>query len=150
MGFFSYFRTYIDGFAEIAKPLSDLTKKQIPNRLQWTPVYQQAFDLLKTKLCEATELHVINYGQPCGIMVDASNVAVGFCLIQWSDDNSEKPIAVDSAKLNHTQVARSTIEKEAYAVMFALRKFRNFIFLAKIDLLRSQSSFVSQGVCSKK
>ena len=28
LGFVSYFRTYIDKFAETAKPLTDLTKKQ--------------------------------------------------------------------------------------------------------------------------
>ena len=150
LGFFSYFRTYIDGFAEIAKPLSDLTKKQVPNRLQWTSVHQQAFDLLKTKLCAETELHVINYGQPCGILVDASNMAVGCCLIQWAEDNSEKPIAFASTKLNHTQVAWSTIEKEAYAVMFALRKFRNFIFLAKISIFSDHNPLLYLKECAPK
>lgn len=101
LGFFSYFRSYIDKFAEIAKPLTDLTRKQVPNKFLWTDVHQQAFDLLKRKLCEATKLHVINYGQPCGILVDASIVAVGCCLIQWTDDDQEKPIAFASAKLNH-------------------------------------------------
>ena len=37
----------------------------------------------------------------------------------------EKPIAFASAKLSSAQMAWSAIEREAYAVIFALRKFRN-------------------------
>jgi len=46
----------------------------------------------------------------------------------------EKPIAFASSKLTATQTKWSTIEREAYAVMFALRKFRNFVFGARIQI----------------
>ena len=132
LGLFSYFRTYIDKFVEIAKPLTTLTRKQVPNKIHWTDVHQHGFVLLKKKLREATKYHVINYGQQRGILVDASTVAVGCCLVQLTDDGQEKAIAFASAKLSHTQMAWSTIESEAYAVIFTLRKIRNFIFSAKI------------------
>ena len=150
LGFFSYFRTYIEKFAEISKPLSDLTRKQVPNQIPWTSVHQTAFDLLKKKLCEAAKLHVVDYGQPCGILVDATNVAVGCCLIQWSEDNQEKPIAFASAKLNHTQMAWSTIEREAYAVIFALRKFRNFVFSAKVSIFSDHNPLLYLRECAPK
>ena len=82
LGFFSYFRTYIENFAAVAKPLTELTKKQAPNRIEWTDTHQRAFSTLKQRLCEATKLHVIAYGEPCGVLVDASGSAVGCCLIQ--------------------------------------------------------------------
>jgi len=47
LGFFSYIRTYIDKFAEVAKPLTDLCKKQVVNPIQWTETHQNAFDDLK-------------------------------------------------------------------------------------------------------
>jgi len=75
---------------------------------------------------------VINYGQPCGSLVDANIVAVGCCMIQWTDDGQEKPVAFASAKFSHTQMALSTIEREIYAMIFALQKFRNFILSAKV------------------
>jgi len=128
LGFFSYFWTYIDRFAEVAKPLTDLTKKNVSNRVQWTEVHQKAFELLKNNLCEATKLHVIEYGKPCGIIADASGTSVRGCLIQWSEQGNEKPIAFISCKLTPAQIKWATIEQEAYAVVFALRKFRNFIF----------------------
>ena len=82
----------------------------------------EVFDGLKSDLANATKLHVIQFGEPCGILVDASNISVGCCLIQWAQDGLEKPIAFASAKLTPTQTCWSTIEREAYAVMFALRK----------------------------
>ena len=82
ISFFSYFRTYIDNFAEVAKRLTDMSKKQVVNPIQWTETHQNAFDDLKRKLCEAIKLHIIEYGKPVGISVDASSVAVGCCLFQ--------------------------------------------------------------------
>ena len=117
LGFFSYFRTYIDKFAETAKPLTDLTKKQVSNKISWTSEHQHAFDSLKQSLCNATKLHVFEFGKPCALLADASNVAVGCCLIQWAEDKREKPIVFASCKLTATQSAMSTIEREAYAVI---------------------------------
>jgi len=70
MGFFSYLRTYIKRFAELARLLTDLTKKQVQGRVQWTEVHQEAFDKLNESPCDVTKLHVITYGDPCGILVD--------------------------------------------------------------------------------
>jgi len=56
--FFSHLQTYIDTFAETAKPLTDLTKKQVSNKMSWTSEHQHAFDSLKQSLCNATKLLV--------------------------------------------------------------------------------------------
>ena len=59
-----------------------------------------------------------------------SNVAVGCCLIQWSDDNSENPIAFASAKLNHTLSKGKILFR-----LFALRMFRKFFFEVEFQRL---------------
>ena len=150
MGFFSYFRAYIGQFAEIAKPLTDLTKRPIQGPAQWTEVHQEAFNKLKNCLCDATKLHIISYGDPCGILVDSSSSAVGCCLIQWTHAGKEKPIAYASSKLTPTQTAWSTIEREAYAVTFALRKFRNFVFAAKIVVFSDHNHLLYLRECAPK
>jgi len=53
--------------AETAKPLTDLTKKQVSNKIYWTSEHQHAFGLLKQNLCNPTKLHVFEFGKPCGI-----------------------------------------------------------------------------------
>jgi len=92
LGFFSYFRTYIDRFAEISKPLTDLTKKQVSSKISWTSEHQHAFDFLKQSLCNATKLHIFEFGKPCGLLVDASNIAGGCCLISGLRANKKSPL----------------------------------------------------------
>ena len=50
-GFFSYFRDYIKNSAEVAKPLTDLTGKRIPNKVPWGEKENKAFVDLKTEFC---------------------------------------------------------------------------------------------------
>jgi len=109
-----------------------LTEKSAPNKIEWTAIHQEAFETLKQRLCEATKLNTFVFGQECGIIADSSGVAIGCCLIQWTAEGQEKPIAFASAKLTPTQAWWSTIEREAYSVVFALHKFRNFVFATRI------------------
>jgi len=44
LGFFWYFRSFIDRFAEIAKPLTDLTRKQVSSKISWTSEHQHAVE----------------------------------------------------------------------------------------------------------
>jgi hypothetical protein len=54
-------------------------------------------------------------------------LSLGYCL-KLIVLGHERPIAFFSRKLNSTQRAWSTIEKEAYAVLEALRRFESFVF----------------------
>jgi hypothetical protein len=136
LGFFSFFRDYIPRFAKQAKPLSDLTTKKGPNTITWTPLHQQSFDALKESLCKAAEepLFIIDWSLPFNIFVDASAFAISGILSQTSGDGTEKPIAFASCKLNHTQQNWGTIEREAFAAIWSLQKFKQWIFGSKITL----------------
>lgn len=134
MGFFSYFRSFVPSFAETARILTDLTHKHMPNKVRWEVKHQQALDKLKSDLQEAVKhpLHSVDFGKDFGLLVDASATAVGCCLIQWNDDGSEKPISFSSTKLSPTQSRWATIEREAFAVISGLKKYRSWIFRAKV------------------
>jgi len=64
--------------------------------------------------------------------VDASDYAVGMVISQTDDHGNEKPVAFASKKLNKTQRGWSTIEKESFAAMWALQRYRHWLFLADI------------------
>jgi len=145
--FFGYFRAFIPSFAETAKIITDLTQKDVPNRVPWQIDHQQASDKLKYDLCNATALHTIKFGKDFGLLVDASGTAVGCCLIQWSEVNLEKPIAFASMKLSETQTRWATIEREAYAVIWALQRFRCWIFGSKIQIFSDHNplTFITES-----
>jgi transposase InsO family protein/ribosomal protein L21E len=132
MGFFSYFRNFIPALAEKARVLTDLTRDNVPTKVPWEQKHQEALDKLKDDLSKATQLHTIDFTKDFGLSVDASATAVGCCLFQWTEEGQEKPIAFASLKLTNTQMHWSTIEREAFAVIWALKRFRSWVFLSKI------------------
>jgi hypothetical protein len=71
--------------------------------------------------------------RPFIIRTDASDYAVGAVLAQ-SWEEREYPIAFASAKLRGPQLNWSTIEKEAYAIIYALQKFDYLVFGREIQL----------------
>jgi len=75
---------------------------------------------------------------------------VGCCLIQWTEGKREKPIAFASCKLTATQSAMSTIEREAFAVIYALRKFRNFVFATKVTIFSDHNPVMYLQECAPK
>jgi len=126
IGFFSHFPDYIPNFAEIAQPLTDLTGKRVPNKLPWGERENLAFKKLKEEICKATtqSMSIADFLKPYLIEVDSSANTVGAALLQFVESQSNRPIAFASQKLTATQKAWFTIEKEAYAAILALQKFR--------------------------
>jgi hypothetical protein len=134
LGFFSYFRESIPRFAAIAFPLTNLTAKKVPNRVPWSEVEQKAFDDLKQALCKAVEdrLYIIDLNKDFNLSVDASDHTVSGVLTQADEQGREFPIAFSSQKLNSTQQGWATVEKEAYAALSALRRYRSWVYGAKV------------------
>ena len=50
LGMAQYYRTFIKGFADIARPLYDLTRKD--KEFEWTEAQQKTFEIIKEKLME--------------------------------------------------------------------------------------------------
>jgi hypothetical protein len=136
LGLFGWFRDYIPNYAEHALPLTELTAKRVPNLIPWSTRHQLAFDKLKRLLCDAADnqLYVCDWSKPFNIFSDASDYAVAAILSQTDDRGQERPIAFCSRKLNDTQRAWATIEKEAFAVLEAIKKFAHWIFGYKIHV----------------
>jgi hypothetical protein len=116
--------------------LTDLTGKHVPFKIPWEEIHQQAFDQLKIALCEAAtkRLYIIDHSKPYHLSVDCSDYAVGGILSQIGDDGVDRPIAFTSQKLTKTQQKWSTVEKEAYAALVNLTRFRHWLFSCQVVL----------------
>jgi len=106
------------------EPFTNLLAKGTPNLVQWSEQEEAAFCKLKQALCACVKanLHIAQWVS-FGIHTDASNIAVGSCLVQWDSQGNEIPIAFASAKLTGAQLAWAAVEKEAFAVVWSLNKF---------------------------
>jgi hypothetical protein len=123
LGLFNYYRDYVPNYAEVAKPMTDLTRKSVPNDIPWSEDAEKSFNALKDKLCSVTSLSTPDLSKPFEIHTDASLTGIGACLMQRDSEGRPTPITFASQKLTTTQSKWSTIEREAYAVIWALGKF---------------------------
>src|SRR5258708_1360407 len=74
--------SYFDGYASIAKPLTDLTSKHHPNVLVWRGLEQRTFDALRQRVCESPVIAAPILGGPLQLYSDASAVAINCQLTQ--------------------------------------------------------------------
>ncbi|KAJ8014587.1 hypothetical protein DPEC_G00017180 [Dallia pectoralis] len=80
LGLASYYRRFIAGFSTKAAPLNRLTNKN--TRFAWGTEQQQAFDTLKTSLCQSPVLTTPEPGGEFVLDTDASNEGLGAVLAQ--------------------------------------------------------------------
>ena len=132
IGMCSYYRRFVPNFSKIAEPLIDLTKKCA--RFKWTSECQTAFDFLKESLTVVPLLAYPDTNKPYVLYTDASNNCIGACLTQKTDNEEEKPIYFLSQKLSPTQMRWSTIEKEGYAIYYALQKLDHYLHNARFTI----------------
>ena len=143
IGMSSYYRRFIPNFSEIAEPIIALTKKHA--HYKWSAKHDEAFQYLKDSLSVVPLLAYPDTNKPYTLYTDASGTCIGACLTQscdMADDeipnvSNEKPIYYLSHKLSKTQCKWSTVEKEAYAIHFALQKLDHYLhgaqFVIKTD-----------------
>ncbi|KFD62002.1 hypothetical protein M514_25812 [Trichuris suis] len=87
-----------------------------------------SFQRLKDALCGGAVLAHFDPPQQIGISCNASEVRIGAVLFHRYADGSERPIANVSKTLTESQRRYSQVEKEALAMIFALRKFHQFLY----------------------
>ena len=136
LGLCNYYRQYICRFSDIASPLSQLTRKDVP--FNWTKSCAEAFDKLKRALTSAPVL-----GYPCSggtfiLDTDASNIGIRGILSQVQD-NKERVIAYASKKLDRTQQRYSVTRRELLAAVTFMHQFRHYL-LGRQFILRTDHS----------
>ena len=134
MGLANYYRRYIKGFAEIAKPLHKLTERNAP--FKWTLVCENAFSTLLSKLTTTPVLAYPDFNQQFILDTDASNVAIGAVLSQIGDDGQEHVIAYGSKLLTKGECQYSVTRRELLAVVVFTKYFRPYL-LGRSFVLRT-------------
>ncbi|XP_066365257.1 uncharacterized protein [Miscanthus floridulus] len=115
-----FYRRFVKDFSTIAAPLNNLTKKDVP--FKWGDEQDQAFNELKTKLCEAPLLQLPDFGKTFEIECDASGIGIGGVLLQEG-----KPVAYFSEKLNGPHLNYSVYDKELYALVRVLEVWQHYL-----------------------
>ena len=128
LGLFAHYSRWISKFSEVIHPLNQNTQFPISE-----PALE-SFNKLKSILSEAT-LMPIQEGIPFTVETDASKFAIGATLSQLG-----KPVAFLSRTLHGSELHHSAVEKEAYSIVEALRKWYNLLVGREFTLITDQKS----------
>lgn len=135
LGTTGWYMSYVENYASIVAPLTDLTQTVI--KFRWTEREENAFLLIKQKLAEAKVLSHPDYEKVFYLQTDACKIGLGAILYQLSDEGEKRIVRYGSCKTKTHQKSYHATELELLAVMWAVRKFR--VFLGKPFILRTDS-----------
>jgi len=125
LGFFGYYRQFIPKYAEIALPITQLLKKC--QKFIWGPAQEAAVAKLKSSLVSIA-LHNPLDGDNFLLTTDASDVAVGAILsCKKKDSSTWRPVEFASKTLSDTARRWPVHEREAFAIVWALGKFDQYL-----------------------
>ncbi|UYV71013.1 K02A2.6-like [Cordylochernes scorpioides] len=125
IGMCSYYRRFIKNFAQKAEPLHRLLRKD--TRFEWGPDQRQAYESLKLALASEPVLAHFDEKYAAELHTDASGFGIGAVLVQVQG-GSEKPIGYASRTLSTAEKNYSTTERECLAAIWAIGKFRPYLF----------------------
>lgn len=140
LGFASYYRWFVEGFAKLAGPLHKLVAELAGTRSKrgsgrdlssaWTPQCEQSFETLKAKLVSAPVLAYADFSRPFILEIDASHSGPGAVLSQEAD-NGVRPVPFASRGLRPTERNMdnySSMKLEFLALKWAMgEKFREYL-----------------------
>ena len=128
LGLAGYYRRFIKGFAGISAALHRATSTK--REFAWTDEMMSAFEVLKQRLTSPPVLAFPEFEAPFIVETDASSVAVGAVLAQKKEDGKVHPIQYASRTMTAAERNYSAYEREALAVIFALKKFRVYLLFS--------------------
>ncbi|GFT90524.1 transposon Tf2-6 polyprotein [Trichonephila clavipes] len=139
LGLTGYFRKFIPAYSQIAKPLSDLTRKDNPFKFEQPQM--EAFEKLKKLLTESPVLSIFQQGRTTELHTDASQQGYGAVLLQEAEDGKLHPVQYMSQKTTPAEEKYSSYELEVLAVVNALKKFRTYLLENHFKIKTDCSAF---------
>ncbi|GJU52324.1 putative reverse transcriptase domain-containing protein [Tanacetum coccineum] len=133
LGLAGYYQRFIEGFSKIAKPMTKLTQKGI--KFDWGEKEENAFQLIKQKLCSAPILALPEGSENFVVYCDASHKGLGVVLMQ-----REKVIAYASRHLKIHEKNYTTHDLELRSVVFALNIWRHYLYGTKYTVFTDHKS----------
>jgi hypothetical protein len=105
------------------------TVKKRHKSFHWTEEAENIFNLLTRKITEKPVLVLSDFQNTFQVKCNSSGFAIGAVLSQ-----EHKLIAYFSDKMNEVKVKYSTYDKEIYAIIQALKKWRYYLILKEFVL----------------
>ncbi|GBG64677.1 hypothetical protein CBR_g46219 [Chara braunii] len=133
LGLASYYRRFIKGFAAIARPLTNLLRKDQP--LSWDAECEQAFTTLKDALTTTPILIRPDPTKQFILITDWQPEAIFAILTQKGNDDREHVIESASRTVPDKRRNDSAPQGECYAVVWGIQHFHPYLYGQKFLLV---------------
>ncbi|XP_055526941.1 uncharacterized protein K02A2.6-like [Wyeomyia smithii] len=126
VGFINYYGRFFDNLSTMLYPLNNLLKDTV--EFKWTKECEHSFYTVKQQM--QSDRCLVHYSPelPLLLATDASPYGVGAVLSHVYPDGSERPIQFASQTLNATQQKYMQVDKEAYAIIFGVKKYFQYLY----------------------
>uniref|UniRef100_A0A0W0EWC3 Reverse transcriptase RNase H-like domain-containing protein n=1 Tax=Moniliophthora roreri TaxID=221103 RepID=A0A0W0EWC3_MONRR len=125
LGFANFYCKFIGKYAELARPLHELTKKD--TKFEWTKLRDVAFNVLKAKFLQRPILQMLDDEKPFIIEADASKWATGVVLKQQGSDGELHPCGYISHAFATTEWNYKIYDRELLAITNTLKAWEHYL-----------------------
>nr|XP_049462311.1 uncharacterized protein K02A2.6-like [Anopheles coluzzii]XP_049462313.1 uncharacterized protein K02A2.6-like [Anopheles coluzzii]XP_049462317.1 uncharacterized protein K02A2.6-like [Anopheles coluzzii]XP_049462318.1 uncharacterized protein K02A2.6-like [Anopheles coluzzii]XP_049462319.1 uncharacterized protein K02A2.6-like [Anopheles coluzzii] len=128
----TYYTSLIPNLSCRARPLRDVL---LTDPFEWTQAAEKAYQDIKVALISPQVLMQYDPSLPLILATDASKAGLGAVLSHRLSNGSERPIAYASCTMSQTEQRYPMIDKEALAIVWAVKKFFHYLYARKFTLI---------------
>ncbi len=140
LGLLMFYSRFMSDHATVLAPLNNLLRKNV--QWKWTNTEQRAFNDAKKLILESKTLVHYNPALPIYLSCDASSYGAG-AVLSHKIDGQYRPISFASCSLTDSQRNYSQIEKEAFSIIFGLKRFHQYIYGRTVTIITDHKPLLS-------
>ena len=126
LGLTNFYAAYIPNYALYAAPLSEVIKKNHPEKIKWHPGLDEPFNHLKKVMASSPVLKLVDFSLEMYLRTDASMVGIAGVLFQKHDGVSF-PVVYIGRKLLDREKRYSVIELECLSLVYCISKLKYYL-----------------------
>ena len=120
-----FYARFLPYHSSVLAPLNNLLRKGVP--WKWIAVENKSFNEAKELLLKSRTLVHYDDSLPLYLSCDASSYDAG-AVLSHRIDGQFRPIAFASCSLTVAQINYSQLDKEAFSIIFGLKRFHQFLY----------------------
>jgi hypothetical protein len=132
LGAVNWYGTFLPQLKDLRGPLDEMLRKG--EKFVWTAEREEAFNKLKQALHSNLGLAHYDPTLPLIVAADASSYGIGATLLHRLQDGTMRPIMHAASSFNDAERNYPQVEREALALVYAVKKFHQYIYGRKFEL----------------
>ena len=137
----NYYQRFLPDLATTLHPLNNLLHKG--TKFDWCTDCQAAFKKVKNLIASDQVLTHYDPRLPVRLASDASPYGIGAVLSHVYPTGEERPIAFASRTLTQAEKGYSQIDKEALAIIWAVKRFNIYLYGRQFELVTDHQPLIS-------